>query len=597
MKHFESFRLDTANECLWQGAAQIALPPKPFAVLRYLVENPGRLITHDELLEALWPEIYVQPQVLRTYMLELRKVLGDDAGSPRFIQTLPKRGYCFIAAVSEAAGTKNGAAAAAPESIPGFVDREPELLRLQKALGAATGGQRQVVFVSGGAGIGKTALVDAFVRQAAAIQPVVVARGQCVEALGRKEEYYPVMEALVALCSSPEGGRACEALARMAPHWLPANGLPSRPAFEPVAPVRAERRPGELCTALEDFAAEKPLILVFEDLHWADEATLGVISALARRRTPARLVVVGTCRAPDGPDHPLKALRHDLLMRRLGVDLVLDPLDRGAVRLLLRRELGQEALPANLDEFIYGRSEGNPLFVRAMLDYLIAERCLVREPGGRWRQGAPFPETESGVPDELSRMIELEIERLSPADQRLLEGASLISVAFPAWAVAAALEQDAADVEEACDELARRVYFVRRAGEDELPDGTRSAFFVFAHGLYREVLYQRQSAARRARRHTRIAERLAQLFAGREVNVAQEMAMHYEAAGNWLRASEVLCSAARNALERNASLEAAALFEHALRLAENLPTPGRAGMEEEIRAQLTEVRGSLAPNN
>ena len=96
MKQFASFRLDTANECLWHGEVQIALPPRPFMVLRYLVENPGRLITHDELLDALWPETYVQPQVLRTYMLDLRKVLGDDAGQPRFIQTLPKRGYALL---------------------------------------------------------------------------------------------------------------------------------------------------------------------------------------------------------------------------------------------------------------------------------------------------------------------------------------------------------------------------------------------------------------------------------------------------------------------------------------------------------------------
>ncbi len=106
MKQFEDFGLDTANECLWRNGEQIALPPKPYAVLRYLVENPGRLITHDELLDALWPETFVQPQVLRTYMLELRKLLGDDAGQPRFIQTLPKRGYCFVAQVVEGNGTR-----------------------------------------------------------------------------------------------------------------------------------------------------------------------------------------------------------------------------------------------------------------------------------------------------------------------------------------------------------------------------------------------------------------------------------------------------------------------------------------------------------
>src|SRR5580700_1153406 len=113
MKQFESFRLDTSNQCLWRNNEQISLPPKPFAVLRYMVENPGRLISHDELLEALWPETYVQPQVLRTYVLDLRKALGDDAGKPRFIQTLPKRGYCFVAPVTERAGTERDIATGA----------------------------------------------------------------------------------------------------------------------------------------------------------------------------------------------------------------------------------------------------------------------------------------------------------------------------------------------------------------------------------------------------------------------------------------------------------------------------------------------------
>jgi predicted ATPase/DNA-binding winged helix-turn-helix (wHTH) protein len=602
MKQFESFRLDTSNECLWHSGAQIALPPKPFAILRYLVENPGRLITHDELLDALWPETYVQPQVLRTYVLELRKVLGDDAGAPRFIQTIPKRGYSFVAAVIESAEAKNGVNSTFPlamqqEAPFTFIDRDEEMRRLQAGLQSAAAGQRQAIFVTGGAGIGKTALVDAFLRQHS--QAVTIARGQCVEALGRKEEYYPLMEALAHLCVSPDGDRACRVLARIAPGWLPTLGIESPAASEFASPIRPERVPGELCAALEELAAEKPLILVFEDLHWADDSTLGVISALARRRTPARLMVLGTYRAQDGSaDQNLKALKQDLLIRRLSVELNLAPLDRPAVRQLLSRELGQESLPPGLEDFIYARSEGNPLFVKAMLENLIAERYLIRDGIGdpaSWRQRAPFPEFESGVPDELSQMIELEIGRLAEHDQRLLEAASLTNVAFPAWAVAAALEEDAAAIEEACDDLARRLYFVRRAGQDELPDGTQSAFYVFAHGLYREVLYQRQSTSRRARRHTRIAERLAQLFAGREVNVAQEMAMHYEAAGSWQRAAAVLCSAARSAHERLACLEAEALLDRAMRLAENLAAPQRHAVEAEIHAELARVRESVPP--
>src|SRR6201992_1311137 len=100
MKQFGSFQLDTRNECLWQNGTRIGLTPKPFAVLCYLAENPQRLVTHDELLDALWPNTYVQPQVLRTYVLELRKLLGDDPDEPLFIQTVPKRGYRFVSKVT-----------------------------------------------------------------------------------------------------------------------------------------------------------------------------------------------------------------------------------------------------------------------------------------------------------------------------------------------------------------------------------------------------------------------------------------------------------------------------------------------------------------
>ena len=104
MKQFGCFQLDTRNECLWQNGTRIGLTPKPFAVLRYLVENPQRLVTHDELLDKLWPETYVQPQVLRTYVLELRKLLGDSVESPRFIRTVPGRGYWFLAQVEDDGG-------------------------------------------------------------------------------------------------------------------------------------------------------------------------------------------------------------------------------------------------------------------------------------------------------------------------------------------------------------------------------------------------------------------------------------------------------------------------------------------------------------
>ena len=99
MKSFQAFRLDTANQCLWRGQERVAIPPKPYDMLRYLVENPGRLVTQDELLEKLWPEIYVNPELIRKYILDIRKILGDRPDKPEFIETVTKRGYRFIASV------------------------------------------------------------------------------------------------------------------------------------------------------------------------------------------------------------------------------------------------------------------------------------------------------------------------------------------------------------------------------------------------------------------------------------------------------------------------------------------------------------------
>jgi predicted ATPase len=227
--------------------------------------------------------------------------------------------------------------------------------------------------------------------------------------------------------------------------------------------------------------------------------------------------------------------------------------------------------------------------VIAILEHLIAQRYLVRkqnEGEPTWEQRVAFAEMEAGVPDGLAQMIELQMERLNESEQRLLEAGSLMNVAFPAWAVAAALEMDAAEVEEACDGLARRLHFVDRAGQDELPDGTRTSFYVFAHELYREVLYTRQTEARRARRHVRIAKRLAELFVGREGNVAREIAMHYEAAADWRLAVDALRAAARHAVERQAHAEAAELLERTMRIAENLSGTERDAAVQEIDNEL-----------
>ena len=142
MKAFGPFRLDPVNQCLWRGETRITLTPKVFAVLRHLIDHPGRLVTQEELLEAIWPETYVQPEILRKYILELRKALGDDPKTPQFIETLPKRGYRFVADLQEDSFAPTVGAPSAP------VGRERELAELDSLLRKALQGHRQLVLIT-----------------------------------------------------------------------------------------------------------------------------------------------------------------------------------------------------------------------------------------------------------------------------------------------------------------------------------------------------------------------------------------------------------------------------------------------------------------
>src|ERR1700739_1489853 len=261
MQHFGEFRIDPQNECLWHGEEMLTLTPRPFAVLRYLTENPQRLITHNELLEALWPETYVQPQVLRTYILELRKLLGDDPASPQYIATVPKRGYRFLANVTqESVASSDG---------PLLVGRDAELALLHAQFDRARKAERPTVFLTGEAGIGKTALIDCFCsRICAGKSSVRIARGQSIEGFSGKETLYPVREALNGLFSA-EDDKTRALLTAAAPGWF-SHGSSAVPSL------------GELCEALEALSQNEPLLLVFEDIHWADATTLDLIAALAR---------------------------------------------------------------------------------------------------------------------------------------------------------------------------------------------------------------------------------------------------------------------------------------------------------------------------
>jgi DNA-binding winged helix-turn-helix (wHTH) protein len=204
MKTFHGFRLDLANQCLWRGDERVSLAPKAFELLRYLVDHAERLVTQEEILEVLWADTFVNQEVVKKYILGIRKVLGDRPDKPQFIRTFPKRGYQFIAPVADERATL--AAKREPSGKP-FVDRRTARARLESALERASHGERQVVCVTGEPGTGKTTFVDLFVQTAGALPDLWIARGQYVEGLGGQEAYYPLLTAFEQLVHASDDRR------------------------------------------------------------------------------------------------------------------------------------------------------------------------------------------------------------------------------------------------------------------------------------------------------------------------------------------------------------------------------------------------------
>ena len=229
-------RLETENEWAWCGERRLRLTPRAFAVLRHLVEHAGRLITKDELLTTVWRDAVVSEAAMASCIRDLRRALGDSSETPRYIETVHRRGFRFIGPLAPPAAAPRPLASqnlgpapgieraatlsSAPATPRALVGREAELARLHARLASASNGRRQLVFVTGEPGIGKTALVEAFLSQVGTTVALRIGRGQCIEQYGAGEAYLPVLEALGRLGRAAQGEALVHVLKQHAPTWL-----------------------------------------------------------------------------------------------------------------------------------------------------------------------------------------------------------------------------------------------------------------------------------------------------------------------------------------------------------------------------------------
>lgn len=304
---FGRYRLDP-TQGLTRGKEQVRLTRKSLAVLCTLAARPGQIVTKEELFRAVWPDTAVSDAALSSCIQELRQALRDDARHPRYIETLHRRGFRFLArpATDPSDPFQHGLQHwPAPSSDP-FVGRDSALQQLSEALARAGQGARQVVFVTGEAGIGKTSLVETFLAGFPDRESWHFCRADCVEHYGAGEAYQPLFDALTRLCRRPGGEDFVAMLRRYAPTWLaqlPGLQTPTelRALQRRTAGATQQRMLRELSEALEAMTAQARICLCLEDLHWSDVSTLDWIASFARRPERAGVLLVATYRLANTP--------------------------------------------------------------------------------------------------------------------------------------------------------------------------------------------------------------------------------------------------------------------------------------------------------
>ena len=233
------------------------------------------------------------------------------------------------------------------------------------------------------------------------------------------------------------------------------------------------------------------------------------------------------------------------------------------------------------------------------MDYLLAQGALVQR-DGQWVLLEGVEATGAGVPQNLRSMIEKQLDRLSPEEQRLLEVASVAGVEFSAVVVAAALGIEVEQIEEWCEELARRQLFLRPTRSGMWPDGTLDVRYEFLHALYQNVLYERVTMTRRQRLHQRIGERQEEGYGEQAREIAAELALHFERSRDHRRAVRYLGQAGQNASARSAHREAINHLTTALELLKTLPDTSERTQQEltlqiALGLALMATRGIAAP--
>lgn len=501
-----------------------------------------------------------------------------------------------------------------------FIAREEQLKQLHDCLAQAVNGQGRVSFVSGEAGSGKTTLVQEFIRQAQAQdKDLAVAVGLCDAQTGVGDAYLPFREVLGRLTgdvdvklaqgviTSENAGRlknmlvlAGQAIVDVGPDligvFVPGVGLVTKLGAFVAEKVgwldkleklvnKPKAKPGEsgiqdshifeqYANVLCRISEKNPLLIILDDLHWGDAASINLLFHLGRRIGRHRILILGTYRSAEvaigrGKErHPLEKVLAEF--KRYFGDITID-LDKAV------EEEGRQFVEAFLEsepnklknDFItnlYHHTGGHPLFTVELLRNMQERGDLVKDDAGRWIESESL--NWEDLPTKVEGVIEERIGRLEQALKHLLTVGSVQGENFTAEVVARVQQAEAGGlIRKLSGELERQHRLVHSEGIRRLdPGGQRLSLFRFQHNLFRTYLYNELSEAERAYLHEDVGNALETLYGDQADEVAVQLALHFEKAGVDEKAGHYLQKAGEQSAARYANEEAIHYFTKALEI-------------------------------
>jgi class 3 adenylate cyclase/tetratricopeptide (TPR) repeat protein len=502
------------------------------------------------------------------------------------LKGFPERWHLYEVAWQEA-GAAIAVVPALVERTP-FVGREAERADLRRLLDQAVRAQGALVMIGGEPGVGKTRLAEELLLEARQ-RGVLALTGHCYEMEGAPP-YIPFVEILETAARVIPAAALRDALGDSAPEV--ARLMPELRRLFPDIPQPLELPPEQerhyLFNSVREFVARaaraQPLLLILDDLHWTDDATLLLLQHIAQRLHEVPVLIVGTYRDVElDVARPLARALEQLLRQRLAHRIALRRLPQDGVAAMLDALSGQEP-PAPLVQAVYAETEGNPFFVEEVFQHL-AEEGKLFDAQGRWR--ADLRVGELDVPEGVRLVIGRRLERVCEECRQVLTAAAVIGRRFSfelleALGDPSAGSGQAVDVDALLDMVdeAERAHLITAAS-----DGPE-ARFTFVHELIRQTLVSGLSLPRRQRLHLRVAEAMERVYATALEEHAADLAHHFYQAGG---AADPQKTVHYLALAGERALEAAA-FEDALRLYDSAlslqPTDDRRG-----RADLLRKRG------